>query len=184
MSRDSTQFWQFIVHTIHSPTFIIYRMVPTDGVLDSDFNIFLQRCQNPGMTLLMFYSHQLLQCSNLFHATLRGDCVFQQYFLDQSCQAGSKRLEYLRRNQVSLRAADYTSLCERLVYPGNTDNKVNAVRVGHLFVLPSAYLGEDRYMRQNMHEKVSTSKIVCWPNIFLTMTCISQWPDIENALLP
>ncbi|CDF39089.1 ATP dependant DNA helicase [Chondrus crispus] len=95
-----------------------------------------------------------------------------------------QKLSYLRHNQTKLRAADYTSLRDSLGDSGRAEDEADAVRAGRLFILPSTYIGGDRYMRQQMHDIIAISNQIGHPDIFLTMTCNSSWPEITRALLP
>lgn len=56
---------------------------------------------------------------------------------------------------MSLRAANYTSLCEQLGDPESTDDKVDAVHSGRLYIFLSTYVGGDRYVCQNKHDIIS-----------------------------
>lgn len=91
----------------------------------------------------MYYAYELFQRANRLNSSLWGGRLFEQYVVDQFCKVEFERLHYLRRNHVSLRAVDYTSLCEQLEDLGNTENVVDAVRAGCLFVLLSKYVGGD-----------------------------------------
>ena len=39
-------------------------------------------------------------------------------------------------------------------------------------------------MRQKMHDIIATSNKLGHPDIFLTMTCNPNWPEIRRSLLP
>lgn len=91
----------------------------------------------------IFYVYHLFQRPNEFNTIIRADHLLQQYFVDQYCKDESERLEYLPRKQTALQVANDTSLCEQLRGPGNTNNEVDAVRAGHMLILPSTYVGGD-----------------------------------------
>lgn len=80
------------------------------------------------MISLMFNAYQHFQRRSQFNSVPRCGRLFQQYSVDQLREVDSERLQYLRYNQVSLRAADYTSLHERLGEAGSTENKKDADR--------------------------------------------------------
>lgn len=50
-------------------------------------------------------------------------------------------------------------------------------------ILCSTYVGGDRYIRQNMHETTAISNKVRYSDIFLTMKCSPQCPEIRMAWL-
>lgn len=141
------------------------------------------RRQSPLVTPLMFNTYQPFQCPNQYNTILRGNRLFRPCVVDQFCKVESDHLEYLRHNQGSLRVAEYTSLREQLGDLRCTENKVNAVRTGLLYILPTPYVGDDRYMRQNVHDNIFILSEVGYPKLFLTMTCSSQWRQIKIALL-
>lgn len=70
--------------------------------------------QNTRMFRLTFNAYHFFHRPNKFCINLRRVLIPQQYVVDQICRVESERLEYLRHNQVSLRAADYTTFCEQL----------------------------------------------------------------------
>ncbi len=100
------------------------------------------------------------------------------------CKIESERLTYIMTNQQNLRAEDYTALCEALGDSGGGFDESEAVRTGRLVVLPSIYVGGDRYMRQKMHDIIAISNKLGHSDIFLTITRNPKWPEIQRALLP
>lgn len=95
----------------------------------------------------------------------------------------AERLEFLQNNQTILCAKDYTSVFKQLEDPGSTENNDDVVRAGRMSVLPSTYVGGDRYMRQKLHSIISISNKLEYSDSFLTITCSLQWPETRNALL-
>ncbi|CDF41007.1 ATP dpendant DNA helicase [Chondrus crispus] len=133
---------------------------------------------------MMYYGWHLFERSGEFSTILHAARLFQQYLVDQFCKVEAERLSYLRHNQTQLRAADYTSLRDSLGDSRRAEDEADAVRAGRLFILPSTYIGGDRYMRQQMHDIIAISNQIGHPDIFLTMTCNPSWPEITRALLP
>ncbi|CDF36294.1 unnamed protein product [Chondrus crispus] len=136
------------------------------------------------ITPMMYYGWHLFERSGEFSTILHAAPLFQQYLVDQFCKVEAERLSYLRHNQTQLRAADYTSLRDSLGDSRRAEDETDAVRAGRLFILPSTYIGGDRYMRQQMHDIIAISNQIGHPDIFLTMTCNPSWPEITRALLP
>ncbi|CDF32173.1 unnamed protein product [Chondrus crispus] len=136
------------------------------------------------ITPMMYYGWHLFERSGEFSTILHAARLFQQYLVDQFCKVEAERLSYLRHNQTQLRAADYTSLRDSLGDSRRAEDEADAVRAGRLFILPSTYIGGDRYMRQQMHDIIAISNQIGHPDIFLTMTCNPSWPKITRALLP
>ena len=90
------------------------------------------------------------------------------------------RLQWHRENQAALRVAYYTRLREDLGDSLNPDNEDNLVRTGRLCILPSTYIGGDRYMNQNMNDAIAMSTKFGHPDIFITMTCNPKWDEITR----
>ncbi len=128
----------------------------------------------------MFYSWRMFQRRGEFSTVLSGGRLFQHYLVDQFCKMEAEKLSYLLQNQQSLRAENYTALRELLADSGGPNNESEAVRTGRLVVLPSTYIGGERYMRQKMHDIIATSNKMGHPDIFLTMTCNLNWPRFED----
>ena len=90
--------------------------------------------------------------------------------------------------------SEYTHLCDLLGDAANHNNennqstgnkeRNNALNFGRLVVLPSTYIGSDRYMRQKMHDIIAILNTLSHLDVFMTMTCNSYLPEIQNALLP
>ena len=105
----------------------------------------------------------------------------------------SERLSWLRYNQSKLKANGYTHLCELLTDAATNKNEANQwtgnserdnfLKVGRLVVFSSTHIGSDRYLRQKMLDIIAISNSVGHPDIFITMTCDSYWPEIQNELL-
>ncbi len=81
------------------------------------------------------------------------------------------------QNQHGLRAEIYTAV-RKLLGESGGPNKSEEVRSGRLVVPPSTYIGGERYMPQKMHDIIATSNKMGTPDIFLTMTCNPNWPEI------
>ncbi len=136
------------------------------------------------LTPMMFYRWHMFQRRSEFSTILHAGRHFQHYLVDQFCKIESERLSYLELNQHKLRVENYTTLREQLGDPGGPSDESEAVRAGRLVILPSTYVGGERYMRQKMHDIIATSNKLGHPDIFLTMTCNPNWPEILRSLLP
>ncbi len=136
------------------------------------------------LTCLMFYRWRLYQRPGEFNSILAGCRLFQHYLVDQFCKMESERLSYVANNQSKMRAESYSRLRELLGDSGGPNDESEAVRLGKLVVLPSTYVGGERYMRQKMHDIIATSTKLGHPDIFLTMTCNPNWVEIQRSLLP
>src|SRR5277367_3878334 len=51
-------------------------------------------------------------------------------------------------------------------------------------ILPSTHLGSPRHMYQLFQDSMAICRHFHKPDIFLTMTCNPNWPEIQSTLLP
>ena len=100
---------------------------------------------------------------------------FQQYLYEMFLKGDGERISWLIHNQSKLKASDCTHLCDLQPYAANHKNETNqwvgnkgsnnALNVGRLIVLPSTYIGSDKYMRQKMHDIIAVSNSIGRPDV-------------------
>ncbi len=95
-----------------------------------------------------------------------------------------ERLPYLLKNQKSLLGEKYAALRQLLGDSGCPNDEPEAVMSGDVVVLPSIYIGSERYMNQKMHDIVATSNKMGHPDLFRNMTFNSNGPEIRRSLFP
>ena len=69
--------------------------------------------------------------------------LFLQYLVDAYCKIETERLQFLRREQTSLRADSYQDLWDAIL-----DRDGDPSNVGHRIVLPSTFTGGPCYMHE------------------------------------
>ncbi|XP_074375539.1 uncharacterized protein LOC141717374 [Apium graveolens] len=99
--------------------------------------------------------------------------LFQQYVVDDFSCIEQSRLWWLRTHQTILRNDLYINIAKK-VRNGNLDSTTT----GKGFVLPANFMGSKRYMQQNFKDALAVCRVAGHPDIFLTMTCNSQWNEI------
>jgi len=66
----------------------------------------------------------------------------------------------------------------------SSDDPQDPSSIGHRFILPSSFVGGNRSMVQLYQDAMA----LCWghgkPDLFVTITCNPNWPDIGRNLLP
>lgn len=123
------------------------------------------------------YSNHILQGARLFH----------EFLVDVYVQIEGQRLSYLRHNQHIIRSELYRGLRDALY---GDDHRVgvpmlgNEVGVVQSVVLPSSFTGSPRDMQQHYHDAMAIVREHGKPDLFITMTCNPNWPEIQEALLP
>ncbi|KAH1232889.1 hypothetical protein GmHk_09G025454 [Glycine max] len=91
----------------------------------------------------------------------------------------SKRLSYIRNNQKKLRVDRYCSL-QTSLDAGSSKGSSKGKRV----ILPSTFVGSPRYMDQLYFDGMTICSHVDFPNLFITLTCNPNWPEIRRILAP
>jgi len=87
-------------------------------------------------------------------------------------------LQFLRREQKVLRADCYQDLRDAII-----DGDGNPSNVGRRIILPSTFTGGPRYMHERQQDAMTYVRKFGSPDLFITMTCNPNWPEIQNNLL-
>ena len=56
--------------------------------------------------------------------------------------------------------------------------------MGRHVILPATFEGSPRSMHQHYLDAMAIVLNVSKPDLFITFTCNSQWPEIQNELYP
>ena len=108
----------------------------------------------------------------------RAGRLFQEFIIDTYAQIEHNRLNYFRSNQTKLRADLYQGVMDAIADGRDLSN------VGTRTILPATFTGGPREMRQQYHDGIAIVRAYSKPDIFITMTCNPQWPEITAELLP
>jgi len=125
-----------------------------------------------------YAAYRIQQREPEFSLLLRGGRLFQQYLVDMWAAADQSRLNYFRYHQPNIRASVYSSVSDAV------DNNVDLHGVGQRFVLPSSYTGGCRYMKQCLQDALTLARFHKKIDLFITVTCNPNWPEITRELLP
>jgi hypothetical protein len=109
-----------------------------------------------------------------------GRKLFQQWVVDQYARIESDRLTYVQLNQKKIKAASYKGLDDYL----HGRAEINNAELGRRVVLPSSHVGSPRYLQQCYNDAMSLVRKFGKPDLFITMTCNPQDPDIVENLEP
>ncbi|KAK4834773.1 hypothetical protein QYF36_000411 [Acer negundo] len=89
-----------------------------------------------------------------------------------------KRIDdFIRSNQNSLRSEVLKGIEDAFA---NGDS--NAEGLGKRVILPSSYTGSAQYMINNYQDAMAICRCFGNPNLFITFTCNSKWPEILGDL--
>ena len=125
-----------------------------------------------------FYCHRIMVRQGLPNFLHRSKQLFNQYLVDMFCKFEGEQLLYLKLNQKDLRVESYEHLRDALV------NDKDLHEVGKTTVLPSSHVGSPRYYQQKAQDALAYVSEFGKPDLFITMTCNPQWPEITRELYP
>ncbi|CAH9094355.1 unnamed protein product [Cuscuta europaea] len=129
------------------------------------------------MSIREFIAYRLHERETYFSVLLRAKRSFQQFFVDAYTLIESSRLKYIRNHQKQLRCEMYKGLADALLR-GDTHPATHGKRI----ILPSSFTGGARYMIQNYQDAMAISRWIGYPNLFITFTCNSKWPEIARYI--
>ena len=117
--------------------------------------------------------------SNDFNPLLYVRRLFQQWIVDFYVKIEKDRIQYCKDHQKELKADTYQGLQD---YMENSANDMNG-QVGKTIILPSTFIGSPRNIQQCYQDAMAIVNEKGKPDIFLTMTCNPNWPEIQENLL-
>ena len=126
-----------------------------------------------------FYRFRLHTRTDEPATILRGQRLLQQFVVDAWAICDQNKLNWLQSNQARLRTDLYNGLQDVL---GQDD--VNLEEVGKRIILPSSYVGGDRFMQQLYQDSMALVRHFGKPSLFITFTANPKWSEIEQELLP
>ncbi|XP_077277509.1 uncharacterized protein LOC143905793 [Temnothorax americanus] len=129
------------------------------------------------VTQMDYYAH-LLAPRVEFSQFKKAGKLRCQFILDAYMKTEANRLNYIILNQPQLRAELYSGLMDHL------DNRAQneGIKAGIPVILPSSFMGSPRNMQERYQDAMSLVRKFGKPDIFLTMTCNPQCPEIKDNL--
>ena len=104
--------------------------------------------------------------------------MFQEYIVDAYAQIEQSRLDFLRFNQDKLRSEVYQGIVDAALHG------IDLADIGNISILPSSFKGSPREMWQLYQDAMAIVRSCGKPDLFITMTCNANWPEITAELLP
>ncbi|CAN1274844.1 ATP-dependent DNA helicase PIF1 [Linum perenne] len=121
-----------------------------------------------------FYAYRIqTRMHESTHLLLAGK-LFQQYVVNAYAFVEAERLEWMRNNQTKLRAHYMTGLVDAYMR-GDTNLNHSGKRV----ILASSLTGSPRHKYENFQDATAICRWGGYPDLFITFTCNSQWPEID-----
>ncbi|WOH01414.1 hypothetical protein DCAR_0520798 [Daucus carota subsp. sativus] len=124
-----------------------------------------------------YYSSKLMIRLNEGLTPHLGGRLWQQYVIDAFTAMEQYRLDWISRNQTTIRSDLYTSVRDA-VRRGDNDPS----HVGKCVILPASFTGSKRYMSQYFKDLLALCRSIGHPSLFLTMTTNTKWPEIQEMM--
>uniref|UniRef100_A0A0R0EZF3 ATP-dependent DNA helicase n=1 Tax=Glycine max TaxID=3847 RepID=A0A0R0EZF3_SOYBN len=131
------------------------------------------------LTMREWFAYRLQSRSNEAQTLLHSRKLFQQFIVEGYTMVESDKLSYIRNNQKKLRVGKYSSLQSSL-----DTGTAKGLTKGKRVILPSTFVGSPRYMDQLYFDGMAICSHVGFPNLFITLTCNPNWPEIHRLLSP
>jgi hypothetical protein len=108
-----------------------------------------------------------------------GKRLYQEWVVDQYSKVEGQQLRWVRLNQTTLRADQYKGMVDAMQQDG-----ANSTNFGRMVVLLATFAGSPRHMNQLYQDSMAFVKKFEKPDLFITMTCNPNWPEIQHELRP
>jgi len=105
--------------------------------------------------------------------------LYQEWVVDQYSKVEGQQLRWVRLNQTTLRAGQYKGMVDAMQQDG-----VNNTNFGGMVVLPATFVGSPCHMNQLYQDSMALVRKFGKPDLFITMTCNPNWPEILHELRP
>jgi len=128
-----------------------------------------------------FYRFRLHTRQNEPDTIFRCQKLFQQLVVDIWAVSDQNKLMWIRNHQANLRADLYNGLTDILQ---RDDTNIDPAAIGKKVILPSSYLGGDRFMQQIFQDSMAIVRQMGRPSLFITFTANPKWDEIVYELLP
>ncbi|KAG5512701.1 hypothetical protein RHGRI_038884 [Rhododendron griersonianum] len=126
-----------------------------------------------------FYAYRFQIRRNTNTVLLESGRLLQQYAVDMYVKIETSRLDYFKHRQKEIRADLYQGIVDSVNH-GESD----ASKIGTRVVLPATFIGSPRDMRKRFLDAMALVGRYGKPDLFLTMTCNPNWPEIKAELKP
>ncbi|MCH79953.1 ATP-dependent DNA helicase PIF1, partial [Trifolium medium] len=131
------------------------------------------------VTIREFIAFRIQQRNMEFGNILCAKRLFQQFVVDAYTMLEAQRLSFIKENQQKIRQ-DVLSGLQEAVDRGDVD----AEFVGKRIIIPDSFTGGPRYMFNNCQDAMGICKRFGYPDLFITVTCNANWPEIRDFIAP
>lgn len=129
------------------------------------------------VSLREYYSYRLQLRRNEGKTLHKSGRLFQTYVVDCYSAILEHEMNWYKQNQNTIRSDLYNGLCDRIA-----DGETSCEAVGRRVILPATFAGGPRYMIQQYQDAMAICRWAGAPDLFITMTCNSKWPEITRHI--
>jgi hypothetical protein len=134
----------------------------------------------PGRTKLtcaQYYAYHLHLHVGKLDILFRTARLFQEWLCMAALKIESGRLNWVLFNQSTIRAELYNNAADAV-------SAADGSRIGQKVILPSTFIGSPRAMHARYQDAMAIVRVKGKPDLFITVTCNPNWPEIVRELLP
>ena len=113
-----------------------------------------------------------------FNAIISGGRLFQEWCCGMFFVGEKVRLNWAKSNQKKIKAEKYSGLIDAV----NNNDDLN--EVGTKIILPPSHIGSPRWYTERFQDSMAVVRKYGKPDLFITMTASSDWPEISESLGP
>src|SRR6202158_3044945 len=169
------------LHPLYSPLHYVLLFPKGDQGFHNKIPVVEQEgvsVRSPHVSQRCYYTFRLhprpMEPSDLF----RGGRLFQQYVVDAWASIEQSELNWVKKNQKTIRADLYHGLRDAM----RDAEGVDMSNMGRRIVLPASHPGSSRHMYQLFQDSMAIARHCGKPDLFITMTAIPNWPEIQENL--
>jgi hypothetical protein len=139
------------------------------------------------LTTLQFYKAKIhWRVQNLNNnCLLMAGRLFQEYVCTAFVKVENQRLRWLRFNQKAIRADMYKNIVDHVAQLCHLPTSQRfATNCGTPVILPASFIGSPRDLNQRYMDAMAIVRAKGHPSFFITFTCNSGWPELQESLGP
>nr|XP_043614440.1 uncharacterized protein LOC122586518 [Erigeron canadensis] len=125
-----------------------------------------------------FFCYRMQDRPNEYSLLLHVGKLYHQFSVDGYTMVEADRLSYVKCNQKKLRTDTFQNLTTNI-----ENGTIDASETGKRILIPSSFTGGSRYMMQKYLDAMAICKSVGYPDLFITITCNPNWPEIYRCLI-
>ena len=129
------------------------------------------------VTMMKFYQSRLAVRISGGDQIHYGGRIHAQWVIDAWAKIEDQNLRWCAFNQKTLRSETYAGLHDHVEH-ARDGNDLARANIGRAVVLPSSFSGSPRHMNECYQDAMAVVRLFGKPDLFITMTCNPNWPEI------